>query len=486
MRLTLPADVRPAFGNRKILSQSLKTGSRSEAMRLRLPYLSKWKAEIHAVRQQKASEAERWREELHKESESRRAKTDALILSLFSRADSAPPSGSIDISFITKLPLIAEELRELGRYDIIERMHEFFTHYLDKIGSGVSAGEGAELTQKTSEFFSYLESEAYADEFDLDEAEKKEALSIALNPKGYKPKSPITDSMLSAWRQHLETQIDTPKTIDTHITRMQRFCHYLTNEGAPLSFDTVHAFLCDVSSARKTRQQYLWSARTFWKWAIRYHEGFRSQFGSFPSPFEGHELPKVKSSTGDSYTPFTRSELEALHSKALANGDAILANLIQFAAYTGCRLEEIGRLKVEDTIFSADGTPIGFKIPKAKTDAGVRDVPIHDALLPLYVRLSDSSTDGYLFAGGKNKYGNRLDALSKRFGRLKKDGFTELHCFHSIRKTFVSLLHQAGVSIEILPFIVGHESKSFTLDVYSAGPSFEQKREAVNKLKYSF
>lgn len=54
VRLEIPADVRKSFGGRRILSKSLGTGHRSEAINLRLPYLAKWKADIAAARAQLA------------------------------------------------------------------------------------------------------------------------------------------------------------------------------------------------------------------------------------------------------------------------------------------------------------------------------------------------------------------------------------------------------------------------------------------------
>ncbi|MFK7701715.1 DUF6538 domain-containing protein [Pseudomonas caspiana] len=49
VRLAIPKDVQGAFGSKKILSQSLKTGLRSEAMDRRLPILAHWKSQIQAA-----------------------------------------------------------------------------------------------------------------------------------------------------------------------------------------------------------------------------------------------------------------------------------------------------------------------------------------------------------------------------------------------------------------------------------------------------
>ena len=40
--------------------------------------------------------------------------------------------------------------------------------------------------------------------------------------------------------------------------------------------------------------------------------------------------------------------------------------------------------------------------------------------------------------------------------------------------------------MDILPYILGHETGSFTLSQYSKGPSFEQKTEAINLLSFNF
>ena len=46
------------------------------------------------------------------------------------------------------------------------------------------------------------------------------------------------------------------------------------------------------------------------------------------------------------------------------------------------------------------------------------------------------------------------------------------------------MFHQAGISSDVIPDVVGHEHTSFSLSVYSGGASMEQKREAIAKLQY--
>ncbi len=58
----------------------------------------------------------------------------------------------------------------------------------------------------------------------------------------------------------------------------------------------------------------------------------------------------------------------------------LVADMIAVAALSGMRVEEIERLTVGDIFRDC------FDIPEAKTDAGVRMVPIHSALQPIVAR----------------------------------------------------------------------------------------------------
>jgi integrase len=76
---------------------------------------------------------------------------------------------------------------------------------------------------------------------------------------------------------------------------------------------------------------------------------------------------------------------------------------------------------------------------------------------------------GYLFDGlTANKYGDRSDAIGKRFGRLKtKMGFGPESVFHSIRKTVANMLGTAGIPESTAADILGHDRPSMTYGLYS-------------------
>lgn len=490
VRLALPADVRPFFGNRKLLSQSLKTGLQQEAKDRARAILMDWKNQIAEAKQTQASQAEQWREELaYVGGLSQRILTRKVMKavqakpSLLERKGAEYVDGLIEALSSTYYQ-IAAELKEDGVSD--ELASKIFENIKTELRS--SGLEAIPTIQSTSSLLNEARLEAVSNRYQLTTTEQAEASSILTNPKTYKPKSPITRSLLDTWATHLATQIKTEKTRDRLKQSVQRLSDYLTSEGKPLTFDTVHSFLGALPAARQTRANYLWAGRAFWKWANKYQPAFREQFNKQPCPFDGHELPKTGEAAGRKRLAFSKQEIEALHHKAAEKGSTALAHLIQFAAYTGARLEEIGRIKPEHTIFDSNREPIGFKITESKTDAGVRDMPLHPALAHLFKELSANATqnDGFLFPGGHNKYGNRLDGLSKQFGRLKAKDFGKDHTFHSIRHSVTTLLHQEGVSIEVLPYILGHETGAFTLAQYSKGPSFGMKADAIALLSFDF
>lgn len=181
---------------------------------------------------------------------------------------------------------------------------------------------------------------------------------------------------------------------------------------------------------------------------------------------------------------FSAEEIESLHQAAREKGDEQLADLIALGAYTGARIEELCAIKLED-ITQSSGVQI-ITVTDSKTDAGVRTVPIHPALKSVIKRLTKDSNDEYLFSNlTSSKYGDRCNAIGKRFGRLKeKSGFGKTHVFHSIRKTVITILENAGVSEGITADIVGHEKKTMTYGLYSAGTSDKKKLEAIKQITY--
>ena len=161
--------------------------------------------------------------------------------------------------------------------------------------------------------------------------------------------------------------------------------------------------------------------------------------------------------------------------------DDTLKDLITLAAYTGCRIEELCILKLENV--SDDKV----EIVDAKSEAGWRTIPIHQHIAQTVARLVTTSTDGYLLSGLTfNKYGNRSNAIGKSFGRLKKRlGYGESYVFHSFRKGFATQLENANIPVNVSARLMGHEVQGQTFGNYSDGLALKGLKEAISHVDWT-
>lgn len=180
------------------------------------------------------------------------------------------------------------------------------------------------------------------------------------------------------------------------------------------------------------------------------------------------------------WIPFESINVVRLHRAAMDDGDHSLADLIVLGMFTGARIEELCSLRTSESSLDR------LRVTDSKTDAGIREIPVHSELKPTINRLLAESKDGYLLSGLTfNKYGDRSNAIGKRFGRLKaRHGFGSTYVFHSIRKTVVTLLEDAGVSENLTADIVGHEKPRVAYGLYSGGHSLKSKQEAIELIHY--
>ena len=235
------------------------------------------------------------------------------------------------------------------------------------------------------------------------------------------------------------------------------------------------------SSANSTKTKNFAFARRYWKYLE--DEGIVNLEAR--NPFSELNLKtNKKKAEAVVRKAFSKADIESLHGEALKSEDRILGDLIALGAYTGARIDELCELTVDDVLI-AEGVQV-LSIRDAKTKAGVRSVPVHPELKTLIKRLVEQTQDGYLVLNQtSNKYQKRSNALGKRFGRLKKKlGFGADFVFHSIRKTVITELENAGIPEGISADIVGHEKKTMTYGLYSAGTSDKKKFEAIKNLEY--
>jgi len=174
--------------------------------------------------------------------------------------------------------------------------------------------------------------------------------------------------------------------------------------------------------------------------------------------------------------------------------DIQLPTVVAIGMFTGMRIEEVCSLTVGQ-IIEEDGIRC-FDIRDSKTSAGIRTVPIHSQLIPLVDKLlteakGDAKEDPknvYLIPDlGINKYGDRSNAVGKRFGRLKtKLGFPKIKVYHSIRKCVVTKLDRAGFRETAVADVIGHDNPNMTMGRYSAGSDAVTKQKMIESLNYPF
>lgn len=221
---------------------------------------------------------------------------------------------------------------------------------------------------------------------------------------------------------------------------------------------------------------------SYWAWMIRRGviEGANPWTGQAPRK-------EARSALGvDDERPFTDAEVvKLIHGPA----EPLLREFMLVAALSGMRREEIGKLIVKDC---QEDT---FSIPKSKSKAGERVIPIHSDLGAIVARrVEGKGPQEFLFheLGSKGKVNDRTDPIGKRFKtyRLaqgvdeKAEGQRRSRVnFHSWRRWFITKAIQANQPPHVVAQVAGHEMQGMTLGTYHGGDTLLALRacvEAVN------
>jgi integrase len=252
--------------------------------------------------------------------------------------------------------------------------------------------------------------------------------------------------------------------------------------GEPLSKSRVTLYINHISA--------------IWNWAKK---NYRDQVEI--NPFEGLQPSDKKKRADELRDAFTGDDLQKIFvsSKEFGQDRWGRAHHPHFfyipliALYTGCRLEEICQLYVEDV--QQFGHVWCLDINESRPDQSVkkgerRIVPLHPFIwkeidfIGYIKNLKDQK--GRVFPELKrinNRYGH---SFGQWFGRLKKrNGITGNKSFHSFRHTVVTTLFEKDVPDNQISMLVGHITSGQTGGRY--GKRFKPKmlfEKAVNKLEY--
>ncbi len=170
--------------------------------------------------------------------------------------------------------------------------------------------------------------------------------------------------------------------------------------------------------------------------------------------------------------PFIKKEISKLWDIKDSN---VYFSVILILIYTGLRISELLDLKKEDVHLDERW----FYIRASKTQAGVREVPIAEKIVPFFEYWLNRDCE-YLICSPENKhftYRNYYDSYWQPL--MEQSGYT--HTPHDTRHTFISLMTEKSVDERIIKKIVGHKGQGVTETVYTH-LELPIKLEAVNKI----
>ena len=207
----------------------------------------------------------------------------------------------------------------------------------------------------------------------------------------------------------------------------------------------------------------------------------------FKNPASLVSIPRTRKAKIDD--SLTNDEAEAFL-KTAADDD--LEALFWLAVNYGLRLGELLDLRWADVDFDSSM----MTIRRAKTQAGVRDIPLVDeAVSQLRTRFQISgkaNADDLVFARADGRKSSP-QMTRKRWNDLLRLAGIEHRCrscnsdqkcssavrrFHASRHTAATLLLNSGVPLEVVSAILGHSSITVTSDIYAKVRS-DLKRQAL-------
>ncbi|MCI7224238.1 site-specific integrase [Fusobacterium sp.] len=200
--------------------------------------------------------------------------------------------------------------------------------------------------------------------------------------------------------------------------------------------------------------------RSFWKnlWDFAITNDFCSKNYATSLKLPAKDKEKGKR-TAKRDRPFTSEEMEILWDNIYTDKRNII-DIILIMCYTGLRSNELLSLRPRDVNLKYRF----LDIVNAKTQAGIRKVPISDKILPLIRKRLDFSKEKLFLSEDKRIY--KYDNLDNHFRLLCNELNLSYHTLHDTRHTFASLLSNAGADPDTVIKIIGHGDYQVTLETY--------------------
>ncbi|MFX4219705.1 MAG: DUF6538 domain-containing protein [Thalassobaculum sp.] len=223
-----------------------------------------------------------------------------------------------------------------------------------------------------------------------------------------------------------------------------------------------------IGLSKATLQGFQSVLRLLWEWARSSGEV------EAENPFSGIARVTIGRASQERQ-PFDSDDLEALFDDPLPKREELWAVSL-VALYAGLRLGEILNLRWENVRTGPSGVCY-LDITRAKTKAGVRQVPLHPQLGWLLTRRREEGSVWAVSSG----------VFTKWFGRFCNGRGVSDPCkvFHSFRHNFTASLAQTNAQEAFVAEIVGHSKANLTFGRYnSKGIPLGQKFEIIQGVDY--
>lgn len=120
----------------------------------------------------------------------------------------------------------------------------------------------------------------------------------------------------------------------------------------------------------------------------------------------------------------------------------------------------------------------------AKTKAGVRDVPMPLSLMAYLKTRRASSRSIYVVPNADGGLMS-IESVSSRFETLNRHLSFHVHA-HQLRHTYITHLFEAGLDVEEIKTIAGHESVMMTLGIYTHYRKAARMSETITAVQAAF
>jgi site-specific recombinase XerD len=187
----------------------------------------------------------------------------------------------------------------------------------------------------------------------------------------------------------------------------------------------------------------LFSVLVQWEWLTK-------------NPFMNVKLIRIP----ETETPFLNEEQISMVISSIKNEQ--LKQIVTFAYYTGCRLNEILHVRWSDIDWANSRISIRNSASFTTKSRKNRMVPMHPELAKILSQMRSQAENDNVFW---NKRGGMVlrDTISHQFKRvLRRNKLPETLHFHSLRHSFASVLVEKGTPIYHVSKLLGHSSVKVT------------------------